>query len=139
MRSGETVLVTAAAGGVGQFVVQLAKQAGNTVIATCGSEDKAQLLRRLGADRIVNYRRESLKEVLRKEYPKVSTPAGFGQSWDCARALLACAQNALARGGSAGCEHLSQVALQQARSKPLPERQHSCKRQSPQEQSLQHS
>ena len=45
MRSGETVLVTAAAGGVGQFVVQLAKQAGNTVIATCGSDDKARLLR----------------------------------------------------------------------------------------------
>lgn len=72
MRSGETVLVTAAAGGVGQFVVQLAKQAGNTVIATCGSDDKASLLRRLGADRIINYRKESLKEVLKKEYPKVS-------------------------------------------------------------------
>ncbi len=71
MRSGETVLVTAAAGGVGQFVVQLAKQAGNTVIATCGSDDKARLLRRLGADRIINYRTESLKDVLKKEYPKV--------------------------------------------------------------------
>ena len=81
MRSGETVLVTAAAGGVGQFVVQLAKQAGNTVIATCGSEDKARLLQRLGADRIVNYRQESLKEVLGKEYPKVNMPAGAGQSW----------------------------------------------------------
>ena len=78
LRSGETVLVTAAAGGVGQFVVQLAKQAGSTVIATCGSEDKARLLRRLGADRIVNYRQESLKEVLRKEYPKVITPAAAG-------------------------------------------------------------
>jgi len=37
MRSEETVLVTAAAGGTGQFVVQLAKAAGNHVIATCGS------------------------------------------------------------------------------------------------------
>lgn len=72
MRSGETVLVTAAAGGVGQFVVQLAKQAGNAVVATCGSDDKARLLKRLGADRVVNYRKESLKEVLKKEYPKVS-------------------------------------------------------------------
>ena len=91
MRSGETVLVTAAAGGVGQFVVQLAKQAGNTVIATCGSENKARLLRRLGADRIVNYRQESLKDVLRTEFPKVSTPAGAGQSqivsWSCWPAL----------------------------------------------------
>ena len=85
MRSGETVLVTAAAGGVGQFVVQLAKQAGSTVIATCGSEDKARLLRRLGADRIVNYRQESLKEVLRKEYPKVSTPAAAGSQLQLCR------------------------------------------------------
>ena len=73
MRSGETVLVTAAAGGVGQFAVQLAKQAGNTVIATCGTNDKARLLRRLGADRVINYRKESLKEVLKKEYPKASS------------------------------------------------------------------
>ena len=73
MRSGETVLVTAAAGGLGQFVVQLAKQAGNTVIATCGTNDKARLLRRLGADRVINYRKESLKEVLKKEYPTASS------------------------------------------------------------------
>ena len=71
MRGGETVLVTAAAGGTGQFAVQLAKAAGNAVVATCGSEDKAALLRRLGADRVINYRKESLKDVLRKEYPKV--------------------------------------------------------------------
>ena len=71
MRGGQTVLVTAAAGGTGQFVVQLAKVAGNAVVATCGSDDKAALLRRLGADRVVNYRRENLKDVLRAEYPKV--------------------------------------------------------------------
>lgn len=71
MRGGETVLVTAAAGGTGQFAVQLAKAAGNAIVATCGSDDKAALLRRLGADRVINYHRESLKDVLRKEYPKV--------------------------------------------------------------------
>lgn len=70
MRKGETVLVTAAAGGVGQFVVQLAKRAGCTVAVTCGSPDKASLLRRLGADRVINYREESLKEVLKKEFSK---------------------------------------------------------------------
>ncbi|CAL5218387.1 g58 [Coccomyxa viridis] len=91
MRSGETVLVTAAAGGVGQFVVQLAKQAGNTVIATCGSDDKASLLRRLGADRIINYRKESLKEVLKKEYPKgidlIWESVGGDMFMTCTRAL----------------------------------------------------
>lgn len=72
MSTDQKVLVTAAAGGTGQFVVQLAKMAGNHVIATCGSSDKAALLKRLGADRIINYREESVKEVLKKEYTKVS-------------------------------------------------------------------
>ena len=71
MSSDETVLVTAAAGGTGQFVVQLAKAAGNHVIATCGSPDKAEHLKRLGADRVINYKEEDLKAILKKEYPKV--------------------------------------------------------------------
>ena len=63
MRSGETVLVTAAAGGTGQFAVQLAKLAGNQVVATCGSDDKAQLLTDLGCDRVINYNKEQPKVV----------------------------------------------------------------------------
>ncbi len=69
MRSGETVLVTAAAGGVGQFAVQLAKLEGNHVVAVCGTEEKAKHLRGLGCDRVVNYRAENLAEVLDEEYP----------------------------------------------------------------------
>lgn len=61
MRGGETVLVTAAAGGTGQFAVQLAKMAGNQVVATCGSDDKAQLLTDLGCDRVINYNKEQPK------------------------------------------------------------------------------
>ena len=71
MGTKERVLVTAAAGGTGQFVVQLAKAAGNTVIATCGSDDKAAMLQRLGADRVINYRTEDVGRVLRAEYPQV--------------------------------------------------------------------
>jgi NADPH-dependent curcumin reductase CurA len=71
MRTGETVLVTAAAGGTGQFAVQIAKAAGNRVVATCGGEEKATLLRRLGADRVINYHKEDVKSVLRAEFPKV--------------------------------------------------------------------
>ena len=70
MKSGETVLVTAAAGGTGQFAVQLAKLAGNHVIGTCSTEDKVALLKDLGCDRVINYRQESLHEVLKKEYPR---------------------------------------------------------------------
>lgn len=69
MKSGEKVLVTAAAGATGQFAVQLAKLAGNHVIGTCSSDEKAELLRTLGCDRVINYRRENTGEVLSSEYP----------------------------------------------------------------------
>ena len=70
MHSGETVAVSAAAGGLGSFVVQLAKRAGNHVVALTSTDHKAALLRELGADRVVNYRTESLREVLAREYPR---------------------------------------------------------------------
>lgn len=70
MESGQVVLVTAAAGGTGQFAVQLAKLAGNKVVATCGGEKKASLLRSLGADRVIDYKKENIKDVLKKEFPK---------------------------------------------------------------------
>jgi len=70
MSSGETVLVTAAAGGTGNFVVQLAKIAGNHVIGTCGSDAKVDFLKSIGCDRPINYREERLKDVLKNEYPK---------------------------------------------------------------------
>ncbi|PNH03759.1 Zinc-binding alcohol dehydrogenase domain-containing protein 2, partial [Tetrabaena socialis] len=67
VRAGETVLVTAAAGGTGQFAVQLAKAAGCRVVATCGGPDKARLLKELGADRVIDHTAES--DVLKREYP----------------------------------------------------------------------
>ncbi|KAK1256942.1 hypothetical protein QJS04_geneDACA017230 [Acorus gramineus] len=70
LSSGETVLVTAAAGGTGQFAVQLAKLAGNKVIATCGGEKKAALLKSLGVDRVIDYKKEDIKSVLKKEFSK---------------------------------------------------------------------
>lgn len=70
LQKGDTVLVTAAAGGTGQFAIQLAKLAGCHVIGTCSSDDKCQFLQRLGCDRPVNYKKEDLGEVLKREYPK---------------------------------------------------------------------
>jgi NADPH-dependent curcumin reductase CurA len=70
LRSGETVLVTAAAGGVGSFAVQLAKLAGNRVIGTCGDDSKAERLKALGCERVINHRKEDLDAVLRQEYPQ---------------------------------------------------------------------
>ena len=69
IREGETVLVTAAAGGTGQYAVQLAKRAGCRVLGTCSSDEKAALLRSLGCDRPINYRTENVKRVLKEEAP----------------------------------------------------------------------
>ncbi len=62
VRSGETVLVHAAAGGVGQPLVRWAKHLGATVIATVGSEEKAAIARDCGADHVILYRQESFVE-----------------------------------------------------------------------------
>jgi len=70
LRSGETIAVSAAAGGLGHIVVQLAKRAGNHVIGLTGSAAKVALLEGLGVDRVINYRAENLREVLAREYPK---------------------------------------------------------------------
>lgn len=70
VRDGETVAVSAAAGGLGHFVVQFAKLRGCHVIGITGSDDKVTLLRKLGVDRPINYRRENVREVLEREYPK---------------------------------------------------------------------
>ncbi|AKT52462.1 NADPH--quinone reductase [Arsenicicoccus sp. oral taxon 190] len=61
----ETVaLVHAAAGGVGQLLVQLLKAKGATVVATAGSEDKLAVARSRGADHLVNYREHDSAEDL---------------------------------------------------------------------------
>ena len=60
VREGDTVLVHAAAGGVGQILCQWAKALGATVIGTVGTEDKAQLARRLGCDHVIFYRTEDV-------------------------------------------------------------------------------
>jgi NADPH:quinone reductase len=56
LRSGETVLIHAAAGGVGSAAVQLARVAGARVIATAGGAEKVAFVRELGADVVVDYR-----------------------------------------------------------------------------------
>lgn len=69
LKEGETIVVSAAAGGLGHIVVQLAKQKNCHVVAICGKPEKVQLLQKLGAcDRIINYREEDIAEVLNNEY-----------------------------------------------------------------------
>lgn len=55
LQAGQSVLVHAGAGGVGQFAIQLARRAGARVIATASAINH-ELLRRLGADEVIDYR-----------------------------------------------------------------------------------
>jgi NADPH2:quinone reductase len=59
---GHTCLVHAAAGGVGQLLVQCAKLRGATVIATVGSAEKAQIATARGADHVILYREKDFRE-----------------------------------------------------------------------------
>lgn len=66
LRAGQTVLVQAAGSGVGSAAIQIARLAGARVITTVGSDDKIEFARRLGAERVVNYRREDFVEAVRQ-------------------------------------------------------------------------
>ncbi|MEW6390982.1 MAG: quinone oxidoreductase [Pseudomonadota bacterium] len=60
VKHGDAVLIHAAAGGVGQILVQWCKALGATVIATVGSETKAAIARDLGADHVIGYSHEDV-------------------------------------------------------------------------------
>ena len=68
--AGEKVLILGASGGVGVCCVQLAKLVGATVIAATGSEAKAERLRRLGADYIVDYAEQDFVQAIYELYGK---------------------------------------------------------------------
>jgi NADPH2:quinone reductase len=66
VRAGETVLVHAAAGGVGLIMVQWLKALGATVIGTVGSDAKAERARRAGCDHAIVYTREDFPKRVRE-------------------------------------------------------------------------
>lgn len=64
--AGDVCLVHAGAGGVGQFLIQLAKLRDATVIATVGTRAKAAIARACGADHTILYRDEDFREAVLK-------------------------------------------------------------------------
>ncbi|GAA3020031.1 NADPH:quinone oxidoreductase family protein [Kitasatospora albolonga] len=66
LRAGETLLVHAAAGGVGSAAVQLGKAAGATVIAVVGGPEKAAVARELGADLVIDRRAEDFTAAVKQ-------------------------------------------------------------------------
>ena len=65
LQPGETVLVTAAAGGVGSAAIQLAKAVGATVYGLAGGPEKVEVVRSLGADDAFDYREVDIVDTLR--------------------------------------------------------------------------
>ena len=62
LRPGDACLVHAAAGGVGQLLVQLAKACGATVFGTAGSREKARIAEECGCDHVILYRESDFRE-----------------------------------------------------------------------------
>lgn len=66
VEAGQTILIQAAAGGVGLIACQWAKHLGATVIGTVGSPEKAELARANGCDHAILYREEDVAERVRE-------------------------------------------------------------------------
>lgn len=66
VQPGDTILIHAAAGGVGLIVCQWAKALGATVIGTVGSDEKAELARQHGCDHTIVYTREAVSTRVRE-------------------------------------------------------------------------
>lgn len=91
VKKGDTVLVHAAAGGVGQILCQWAKHLGATVIGTVGSDEKAALAKQAGCRHVIVTSREKIPERVKaitkgKGLPVVYDGVGkdtFNDSLDC--------------------------------------------------------
>src|SRR5687767_3413096 len=66
LQAGQTALIHAGAGGVGMAAIQLAKQAGATVISTASRDEKLERLKELGLDHGINYASENFVERTRE-------------------------------------------------------------------------
>ena len=93
LKKGETALVHAAAGGVGLLLIQIAKNLGATVIATVGTEAKAELAKQAGADHAIVYTQADFLTEVKKftgwggvdvVYDSVGATT-FEKSLDCLR------------------------------------------------------
>lgn len=80
LEAGETLLVIGGSGGVGSMVAQMGRATGARVIATAGSDEKCRRVRELGADVAINYKTESIEEVVKHEAPK-----GVNVFWETRR------------------------------------------------------
>lgn len=77
LKAGESVMIHAAAGGVGTYAVQLARNAGACVLGTAGLENHAYLLE-LGVSEPIDYVNADFRDIVRKKHPQ-----GVDVVFDC--------------------------------------------------------
>jgi alcohol dehydrogenase len=123
IRPGEKVLVLGASGGVGTCCVQLAKQAGATVIACASSDEKLERLKRLGADIGLNYattdwvaechRRFGRARVFRKNEGGIDVVVNFtgGETWVPSLRVLRRDGRLLTCGATAGYDPAEDIRI----------------------------
>ncbi len=87
---GQTVLIIGASGGVGSIGIQLAKQAGLTVIATASRPETTTWVKELGADHVINHREDMVAQVRALGMHHVDHIAIFNdmRHWDAAVELI---------------------------------------------------
>jgi NADPH2:quinone reductase len=87
---GQTILIIGAAGGVGSIGIQLAKQAGLTVIATASRPETSAWVQDLGADHVINHREDMVAQVRALGMHHVDHIAVFNdmRHWDAAVELI---------------------------------------------------
>jgi NADPH:quinone reductase len=70
LKEGESVMVFGASGGIGHLAVQLAKRMGARVFAVASGDDGVKFVERLGADAVVNGRKDDIQAAARKFAPQ---------------------------------------------------------------------
>jgi NADPH:quinone reductase-like Zn-dependent oxidoreductase len=85
LRAGQEVLIHGGSGGVGTFAIQIAKVLGARVTATAGARN-LELMKRLGTDRAVDYRRFDLRDD-RAAYDLILDAVGKASFGDCVESL----------------------------------------------------
>ena len=66
LKAGETILVQAGGSGIGTVAIKMAKAIGCTVITTVGDDEKAAKAKAIGADHVINYRKDRFETITRK-------------------------------------------------------------------------
>jgi alcohol dehydrogenase len=77
LEPGETILVQAGGSGIGTSAIRMAKQIGATVITTVGDDEKVEKAKALGADHVINYRKERFETIVRKLTGKKGVDVAF--------------------------------------------------------------